>query len=183
MEVSRAWENAYKAYKKTDHYAANRLSEAEWRRKVLGEGFKKQKIRKPKNNRIKVNHTKKMTWLEIHREYLRWRKTEDFLKWSRKQFLRQGGTCYYCDEPLQGARQNVEHIIPKSRGGNNRKSNLVLACSRCNKAKNTTILKRKEKIALREKNLKKKGTYLTMKETYMTEEELGYSLGQLFREE
>lgn len=47
-------------------------------------------------------------------------------KWGRK--------CAYCgkkDVPLE-----VEHIIPKSRGGTNRVSNLSLACTPCNQAKN-----------------------------------------------
>lgn len=46
-------------------------------------------------------------------------------KWGRK--------CVYCgtkDKPLE-----VEHIIPKSRGGSNRVSNLTLACNGCNQRK------------------------------------------------
>jgi 5-methylcytosine-specific restriction endonuclease McrA len=45
-----------------------------------------------------------------------------------------GRTCAYCganDTPLE-----VEHIIPKSRGGSNRVSNLTIACVPCNQAKN-----------------------------------------------
>jgi len=41
-----------------------------------------------------------------------------------------GRTCAYCgktDVPLE-----VEHIIPKSRGGTNRVSNLTISCKRCN---------------------------------------------------
>ncbi|MGI6081883.1 MAG: RNA-guided endonuclease IscB, partial [Limnochordia bacterium] len=41
--------------------------------------------------------------------------------------------CVYCDAtnvPLE-----VEHVVPKSRGGSDRVSNLVLACVPCNKAK------------------------------------------------
>lgn len=48
-------------------------------------------------------------------------------KWGRK--------CAYCGDvnvPLQ-----VEHIIPKSRHGSNRVSNLTLACAPCNTAKGT----------------------------------------------
>lgn len=47
-------------------------------------------------------------------------------KWQRK--------CAYCgvtDVPLQ-----IEHIKPKSKGGSNRVSNLVIACEKCNQAKN-----------------------------------------------
>jgi 5-methylcytosine-specific restriction endonuclease McrA len=46
-------------------------------------------------------------------------------KWQRR--------CTYCgaaDVPLE-----IEHIVPKSRGGTNRVSNLCLACEKCNQAK------------------------------------------------
>ena len=44
-------------------------------------------------------------------------------------------TCAYCGKkelPLQ-----IEHIVPKSRGGTNRVSNLTLSCERCNTKKGT----------------------------------------------
>ncbi|GAB5490819.1 MAG: hypothetical protein Phog2KO_10340 [Phototrophicaceae bacterium] len=44
-----------------------------------------------------------------------------------------GRTCAYCgtsNVPLE-----VEHIVPKSRGGSNRVSNLTLACTSCNQQK------------------------------------------------
>ena len=46
-------------------------------------------------------------------------------KWRR--------TCAYCDKtdvPLQ-----IEHIVPRSKGGSNRVSNLTLACEKCNTKK------------------------------------------------
>jgi 5-methylcytosine-specific restriction endonuclease McrA len=46
-----------------------------------------------------------------------------------------GRTCAYC-----GVRQvplQVEHIVPKARGGTNRVSNLTMACEPCNTAKGT----------------------------------------------
>lgn len=46
-------------------------------------------------------------------------------KWGRK--------CAYCDAenvPLQ-----IEHIVPRARGGTNRVSNLTLACEKCNRKK------------------------------------------------
>ena len=45
-----------------------------------------------------------------------------------------GRACVYCgqiDVPLE-----IEHIIPKVRGGSNRISNLTLACHKCNQLKN-----------------------------------------------
>jgi 5-methylcytosine-specific restriction endonuclease McrA len=49
------------------------------------------------------------------REYL-------LAKWGRK--------CVYCQK--SGLPLEIEHIIPKSRGGSNRVSNLTIACSKCN---------------------------------------------------
>jgi 5-methylcytosine-specific restriction endonuclease McrA len=46
-------------------------------------------------------------------------------KWERK--------CAYCD--AQNIPLQVEHIIPRSRGGTDRVSNLTLACEPCNRAK------------------------------------------------
>lgn len=46
-----------------------------------------------------------------------------------------GRTCAYCgkkDVPLQ-----IEHLIPRARGGSDRVSNLALACEPCNQAKGT----------------------------------------------
>jgi len=48
-------------------------------------------------------------------------------KWGRQ--------CAYCG--AKGTPLEVEHMIPKSRGGSNRVSNLTLACHLCNQAKGT----------------------------------------------
>jgi 5-methylcytosine-specific restriction endonuclease McrA len=58
------------------------------------------------------------------REYL-------LTKWERK--------CAYCGKeniPLQ-----IEHIVPRAKGGSNRVSNLCLACEKCNLAKGTKDIK------------------------------------------
>jgi hypothetical protein len=59
--------------------------------------------------------------------------TREYLltKWERK--------CTYCgkeDIPLQ-----IEHIVPRAKGGSNRISNLCLACEKCNQAKGTKDVK------------------------------------------
>ena len=46
-------------------------------------------------------------------------------KWGRK--------CAYCG--VSGVPLEVEHIVPKSRGGSNRVSNLTIACKDCNQEK------------------------------------------------
>lgn len=52
-------------------------------------------------------------------------------------FAKFGRTCVYCQASGDGVRLEVEHVIPRSRGGSNRVSNLALACAACNNAKGT----------------------------------------------
>jgi hypothetical protein len=60
-------------------------------------------------------------------------------QWKIKQFNRQNGKCIYCDcfmrmiaYPGDDALATREHITPRSLGGSNKKTNLVLACAKCN---------------------------------------------------
>jgi len=57
---------------------------------------------------------------------------------------RAHGRCQYClmHESLQGATFHVEHVIPKSKGGESTLENLALACPGCNlhKAARTTAI-------------------------------------------
>ncbi len=59
----------------------------------------------------------------------------ELLGYEVREYLLQkwGHKCAYCgteNQPLE-----VEHIVPKSRGGSDRVSNLTLACHSCNQAK------------------------------------------------
>ncbi len=48
---------------------------------------------------------------------------------SRKAvFLRDGGKCQYCGK----AAENVDHVQPRSKGGQHTWDNVVAACRRCN---------------------------------------------------
>lgn len=44
-------------------------------------------------------------------------------------------TCYLCLEPIEFKKDHLEHKIPLSRGGTNRKENLDIACNKCNLSK------------------------------------------------
>ena len=52
-------------------------------------------------------------------------------KWNR--------TCAYCG--AKNVQLEVEHIVPKSKGGSNRESNLAIACGPCNQAKSNRDIK------------------------------------------
>jgi 5-methylcytosine-specific restriction endonuclease McrA len=47
-----------------------------------------------------------------------------------------GRACAYCG--ATGVPLNIDHVRPRSRGGSNRISNLILACRSCNEAKGST---------------------------------------------
>tara|TARA_B110000977_G_scaffold155949_1_gene198409 strand:- start:324 stop:797 length:474 start_codon:yes stop_codon:yes gene_type:complete len=49
-----------------------------------------------------------------------------------------GRKCAYCDK--KSGNFEVEHIIPKSKGGSCRLENLCISCVRCNRKKRDTLL-------------------------------------------
>lgn len=62
-------------------------------------------------------------------------------KWIRKErreaiYIRDGYECAYCAMDLRQAQREertLDHLQPRSRGGNNKNDNLVTACADCNK--------------------------------------------------
>jgi 5-methylcytosine-specific restriction endonuclease McrA len=84
--------------------------------------FDLQQLEKPEISGIEYQQGELLGY-EV-REYL-------LNKWDRR--------CTYCqvkDMPLQ-----VEHVVPKAKGGSNRISNLCLACDKCNKKKGILDIK------------------------------------------
>jgi len=49
--------------------------------------------------------------------------------------LAQENRCKYCYEPLTVRTVTADHYIPKAKGGNNRRQNIVAACKPCNRLK------------------------------------------------
>ncbi len=49
----------------------------------------------------------------------------------RAVFARDGHTCQYCTR----AAENIDHVVPRSRGGSHTWENVVAACRRCNTKK------------------------------------------------
>lgn len=47
-------------------------------------------------------------------------------------YLKTDGHCAYCGESLEDTKWHVEHMMPKSRGGDSDLSNLLPACEKCN---------------------------------------------------
>ena len=56
---------------------------------------------------------------------------------DKKAYLleREQGCCIYCGIHTSKAKMEIEHVIPRSRGGTDSLNNLVLSCRACNEAK------------------------------------------------
>ena len=56
---------------------------------------------------------------------------------DKKAYLleRENYTCIYCGIHASKAKMEIEHVIPRSRGGTDSLNNLVLSCRACNEAK------------------------------------------------
>lgn len=54
----------------------------------------------------------------------------------RAVFARDGGRCVYCNAPAT----SLDHVVPKSRGGQHVWENVVSACGRCNHAKADRVI-------------------------------------------
>ena len=50
-------------------------------------------------------------------------------------FERENYTCIYCGIHASKAKMEIEHVVPRSRGGTDSLNNLVLSCHECNQAK------------------------------------------------
>jgi 5-methylcytosine-specific restriction endonuclease McrA len=54
----------------------------------------------------------------------------------RGVFLRDGGQCQYCGRRAE----SIDHVVPRSRGGDHTWENVVAACGRCNTSKRDRLL-------------------------------------------
>ena len=60
---------------------------------------------------------------------------------SRKNILlRDRNTCQYCGVVLPSSELTLDHVIPRSRGGNSTWENLVACCHGCNRRKGNRLL-------------------------------------------
>lgn len=50
-------------------------------------------------------------------------------------FSRDGHICQYCGKTFVAKRLNIDHVVPRSRGGGSTWTNLVLSCVDCNTRK------------------------------------------------
>jgi 5-methylcytosine-specific restriction endonuclease McrA len=61
----------------------------------------------------------------------------DYWHWHdlRMRVLDRDGCCIYCGKELDKYTITLDHMIPKSKGGNDTMDNLVASCKECNTEK------------------------------------------------
>lgn len=59
---------------------------------------------------------------------------------NRELFRRDRGICAYCGKTFSEHRLTRDHIIPSSRGGEDKWTNVVSACEKCNHQKDDRLL-------------------------------------------
>ena len=59
---------------------------------------------------------------------------------KKNVWLRDDGKCQYCAKAVALGEATVDHVIPKSRGGQNAWDNVTLACTKCNQKKGSHLL-------------------------------------------
>ena len=50
-------------------------------------------------------------------------------------FLRDKNTCQYCGKTMSRKELNIDHVVPRSRGGTSTWTNVVCSCFECNRKK------------------------------------------------
>lgn len=63
----------------------------------------------------------------------------------------QGGKCFFCNQVLQLENASIEHLLAKSKGGNNARDNLVACCRTLNELFADMSLKEKMQVILNQK--------------------------------
>ena len=62
------------------------------------------------------------------------------MKFTRRNvFLRDHFTCQYCTKVLPEAQLNLDHVMPRDKGGRTTWDNIVTSCFRCNTRKGNKL--------------------------------------------
>ena len=59
---------------------------------------------------------------------------------KKNVWLRDAGCCQYCKKEIRLSEATVDHVLPKSKGGQNNWENVALACAKCNQKKGNRLL-------------------------------------------
>jgi hypothetical protein len=61
-------------------------------------------------------------------------------KFREHIFESWGWKCAYCDKELNPNTATIDHVLPKHKGGQNVKSNMICCCGSCNRSKASVLL-------------------------------------------
>ena len=82
---------------------------------------------------------------------------------------RDNNQCQYCANYYADDRLTMDHVLPKSRGGQNTWENLVAACKKCNQKKGSRNLKESGMILLKRPVRPKSNILRTVKKNQISE--------------
>lgn len=93
--------------------------------------------------KLLTNPTFRENFLAKNRKYAdkyRYSRNKTRLKLRFKLLEKYNFTCQYCGRKSPNVKLEIDHIIPKSKGGTNNETNLIVACHDCNMGKLDKIL-------------------------------------------
>jgi len=73
-------------------------------------------------------------------------KIESIVLSRENMFIRDHHSCTYCGRRYASDNLTIDHIVPKSKGGEREWKNVTTACATCNKRKGNELLKNTEEI-------------------------------------
>ena len=107
----------------------------EGRAETVVEDASGQKLRAGRNSAGEIFEMGMPRVIRVHNAWVKRKKHS--VPFSRRNiYTRDGGECQYCGKDLQKSEYQLEHVVPRSRGGKSTWTNIVCACLRCNKRKN-----------------------------------------------
>ena len=72
----------------------------------------------------------------------RFHKFQNYVKFSRSNiFLRDMYKCQYCSDVFERSNLTLDHVVPRSKGGDTNWENIVTCCKSCNNFKGSKDLK------------------------------------------
>lgn len=89
-------------------------------------------------------HSSRQSWrlpsVVALKEYINRDKKATFSRFN--VFLRDNYECQYCGNEFETKQLTFDHVVPRARGGTSNWSNVVSACSTCNRQKGSASLKK-----------------------------------------
>ncbi|MCK5492976.1 MAG: HNH endonuclease [Candidatus Omnitrophica bacterium] len=99
-----------------------------WRERHWKEYYKKHYVGE---NRLKILARRRQSYSMFKTGLFRLR----FLVLKRDNFI-----CQYCGRKSPEAELQIDHMLPKSKGGKNNVDNLITSCRECNQGKGDVLL-------------------------------------------